>query len=207
MSEAIFETLCVAFDQLGVAVLVLSAGGRVLFANRQAKAMLEKGRPVRLMDGCLHGKDRAASEELKRAIESISRSGEEVEDQELCLAQSTAGQEGAIGYLRLLPSVTAGEPVMALFITETGQTNQYGIDALAEAYGLSKAETRILKNLIEAQSPAEVATRLHISVSTVKSHIRKIFHKTNTSRQAELLRLVECCRTPLRKTKNSGDAS
>ena len=199
MSEPVLEALCVAFDQLTVAVVILSASGRVLFANQAASSMLEEGWPLRLLDGCLQGKDRGVSATLKQAIElvSLSQQGEEARPHEICLAQPSADRPGVIADLR--PLTFGADPVIALFITQAGQTNHHGIDGLAVAYRLSKAETRTLKALVETQGPAEAAAQLNIALSTVKSHLRKIFQKTNTSRQAELLRLVECCRMPFRK--------
>ncbi len=94
----------------------------------------------------------------------------------------------------------AQKSAVAIFITEAAEANHHGVDGLAEAFGLSKAETRTLKALAETQDPTEVAARLNIAHSTVKSHLRKIFQKTNTSRQADLLRLVECCRPRFEKT-------
>jgi DNA-binding CsgD family transcriptional regulator len=204
MSEAILEALCTIFDQLGLAVVILSLEGGVQFANQPAKEMLGKCWPVRLVDGHLQGNDRAITTELRQAIDILGALAEaaETQDYEICLAQSSLSEKGALGCLRLLPRENGEGPAIALFITETGQTNQYGIDALAKAYGLSKAETRVLRALVEAKTPADVAIHLGLAVSTVKSHIRKIFSKTNTSRQAELLCLVECCRTPLRKVEN-----
>jgi DNA-binding CsgD family transcriptional regulator len=87
---------------------------------------------------------------------------------------------------------------------QPGQASHHGIDGLAEACGLlSNAETRILKALAETQDPTGAAVRLNLALSTVKSHLRKIFEKTNTSRQADLLRLVDCCRTPFRKSEKA----
>ncbi len=200
MSEPVFEALCAAFDQLNGAVLILTASGRMLFANRLANTMLEDGWPIRLLDGCLLGKDRGVTAALKRAMElaSLSLQNTEAHNHEVCLVQPSAERPGAIAYLRPL-ALSGAEPALALFVMQAGGTSQYGIDGLAEAYGLSKAETRILKALVEAQTTAEAAIRLNVAISTVKSHLRKIFQKTNTSRQADLVRLVECCRTPFRK--------
>ena len=200
MSEPVLEALCVAFDQLTVAVLILSASGRVLFANQAASSMLEEGWPIRLLDGCLQGKDRGVSAALKQAVELIglSQQGEEARHYEVCLAQPSGDRPGVVADLR--PLTFGAEPAIALFIMQAGQTHHHGIDGFAEAYGLSKAETRALKALVETQGPAEAAAQLNIALSTVKSHLRKIFQKTNTSRQAELLRLVECCRMPFRKS-------
>ena len=200
MSEPVLGALCAAFDQLSVAVLILSASGRILFANRAANDMLEAGWPIRLLDGCLQGNDRSVSGALKQAVELVSSSeqGAEAGAYEVCLAHMSADQPGAIAELRPL-AFNDAEPAIALFIVEGGQTSHHGMDGLAEAFGLSKAETRSLKALAETQDPAEAAVQLNLSLSTVKSHLRKIFQKTNMSRQADLVRLVDCCRTPFRK--------
>ena len=200
MSEFVFEAMCAAFDQMNAAVLILTASGRMLFANRAANAMLDAGWPIRLLDGCLQGKDRSVNASLKRAMELASLNPENpgAHDHEVCLAQPSAELPGAVAYLRPL-ALCGAEHALVLFVMQAGETSQYGIDGLAEAYGLSKAETRILKALIEAQTTAEAAARLNVALSTVKSHLRKIFQKTNTSRQVDLLRLAECCRTPFRK--------
>ena len=203
MSQSVFEALRATFDQLSVAVLILSASGRILFANREASFMLEAGWPIRLLDGCLQGKDRRVSAALKKAIEFVGsrQHGAEAHHDEVCLAKPSAERRGAIAQLRAL-TLDDAEPAIALFIVQPGQPNHHGIDGLAEAYGLSKAETRILKALMETEGPAEAAARLNIALSTVKSHLRKIFQKTSTSRQADLLRLVERARTPFRKSDN-----
>ncbi|MGA8769754.1 MAG: helix-turn-helix transcriptional regulator [Rhodomicrobium sp.] len=201
MPEPVLDALWAAFDQLSVAVLILSASGRILFVNRAANDMLEAGWPIRLLDGCLQGKDRGVSAALKQAMDLVSSSeqGAEAGPYEVCLAHPSADRPGAIAELRLLTFADA-EPAIALFIMQAGQTSHHGIDGLAEAFGLSKAEARILKALAETQDPAEAAVRLNLALSTVKSHLRKIFQKTSTSRQADLLRLVDSCRTPFRKS-------
>jgi PAS domain len=61
MSEPVLDALWAAFDQLSVAVLILSASGQILFANRAANDMLDAGWPIRLLDGCLQGKDSRVS--------------------------------------------------------------------------------------------------------------------------------------------------
>ncbi|MBI4724350.1 MAG: helix-turn-helix transcriptional regulator [Rhodomicrobium sp.] len=209
MDEAMYKTLCAALDELAVAVFILSPDSKVLFANQAGKAMLTDGWPVRCSDGCLHGKDREVSEELACALEAVLQSGEqgqpETGDYEICLAHSLEEKPGAIGYLRGMRPSEDAEPVVALFVTRSGDGGLYSVAALAESFELSKAETKVLKQLIEAHTPAAVAARLNVSIFTVKSHMRKIFQKTNTSGQADLLRLVECFRIPLRSVRSAKD--
>jgi len=201
MSEELLGALCAAYDELALAVLILSMSGRILFANLAAKAMLERSWPIRSVEGHVQALDPAANIELRKAIENLGRADGKAYEHEICLVRSSAEKPGAIGCLRLLQSLNETEPAIALFITETGQKSHYGLDGFASAYGLSKAEARTLKALVETQTPANAAAHMNVAISTVKSHIRKIFQKTNTCRQADLLRLVESCRTPFRKAE------
>ncbi len=201
MSEELLEALCAACDELSLGILILSLRGRILFANLSAKAMIDRCWPIRALDGILQASEQEANGELKRIVESLSQGSDKAVEYEFCLVRSSAGQAGAIGCGRRRIPPTAGTSSIALFITETTQKCYHGINGFAEVYGLSKAETRTLKALVETQTPARAAAHLKVALSTVKSHIRKIFHKTNTARQAELLRLVEGCRTPFRQAE------
>ncbi len=202
MPGKLLEVLGATFDELGIAVLILSTRGRILFANLAAKGMLDERGPLRVADGHLQAADPAMNAEILQAIEDLCRPNAETKEHAVCLAKHSAERPGAIGCLRLLRPPNEAEPAVALFITETRAQSHYGVDGFAEAYKLSKAEARTLKAFVETQAPAEAAVRLNVAVSTVKSHIRKIFLKTNTSRQADLLRLVESCRTPFVSAKS-----
>jgi DNA-binding CsgD family transcriptional regulator len=57
-------------------------------------------------------------------------------------------------------------------------------------YGLTEGELRLLNGLTPGLSLAEAARHLGISEATAKTHLRRIFTKTKTSKQAELLYLM-----------------
>ncbi|WP_169309554.1 LuxR C-terminal-related transcriptional regulator [Rhodomicrobium vannielii] len=57
---------------------------------------------------------------------------------------------------------------------------------------------------MEAQSLPEVAQRLNLSLPTVKSHMRRILTKTQCSRQADLLRIVEGARAYFHRPRRDG---
>ena len=67
-----------------------------------------------------------------------------------------------------------------------------GIDTatLSASYGLTPAEARIALGLVEGKQLAYIAADFDISRSTVAFHMRNIFQKTGTSRQAELVALL-----------------
>ena len=62
--------------------------------------------------------------------------------------------------------------------------------ALTEALGLTNREADVAMALGEGLNLAEVAERLMIGVGTARSHLKSIFEKTDTRRQAELIALL-----------------
>jgi DNA-binding CsgD family transcriptional regulator len=66
---------------------------------------------------------------------------------------------------------------------------QDGADALAVAFGLTAAETKVLASLFAGRTLAETADTLRITRPTAKTHLEHIFMKTGVTRQAELVRL------------------
>ena len=63
---------------------------------------------------------------------------------------------------------------------------------------LTQAEMRVLGALVDAGGITDVASVVGISEATVKTHLQHIFAKTNTKRQAELIKLLAGYRSSLR---------
>jgi DNA-binding CsgD family transcriptional regulator len=55
------------------------------------------------------------------------------------------------------------------------------------ALGLSRAEAVVAVALLEGLDAKAVSARLHVSHETVRTHLKRLFEKTRTRRQAELL--------------------
>ena len=59
---------------------------------------------------------------------------------------------------------------------------------LAELYGLTRAEERLLQFILDGLGLFEAAERLGVSRNTARTHMKRIYAKTGTRRQAELMR-------------------
>jgi DNA-binding CsgD family transcriptional regulator len=66
---------------------------------------------------------------------------------------------------------------------------QHGADAVAAAFGLTLAETKVLASLLAGRTLNETAATLGITRPTAKTYLEHIFLKTGVTRQAELMRL------------------
>ena len=61
---------------------------------------------------------------------------------------------------------------------------------LRATYGCTAREATLAGALTDGCTLAEAATTLGISIHTARTHLKRVFRKTGTSRQTELLRLV-----------------
>jgi DNA-binding CsgD family transcriptional regulator len=142
------------------------------------------------------GGDAAASLMLKRAFAAAAAG--DIAIGANGIAVPLAGLNGRTFVANVLPldagarreaaqhhSVTA-----ALFLRETKVDLDTAIGAAAQLYGLTAAEMRVVRAVVEVGGIPAVAAFLGTTRSTVKSQLDAVFQKTATRRQAELVRLI-----------------
>jgi DNA-binding CsgD family transcriptional regulator len=61
---------------------------------------------------------------------------------------------------------------------------------LRERYQLTMAEVRVAGLLANGQTVAQIAATLDVTVHTVRTHLKRTFHKTQTRTQGQLVRLL-----------------
>lgn len=87
--------------------------------------------------------------------------------------------------------LTALEP-LALLMVHPARHEQVQVDMLLRVlFGISPAEYRLIEKLMLGLAIKECAFELGISTETARSQLKSIFRRTRTSRQVELLRLIQ----------------
>ena len=61
---------------------------------------------------------------------------------------------------------------------------------LERLYDLTHAEAELVRLIAEGNSLEQVATARGVTMNTVRSQLKQVFSKTETSRQGELVHLV-----------------
>jgi DNA-binding CsgD family transcriptional regulator len=88
--------------------------------------------------------------------------------------------------------------VAAVFVHKAALEGLFPLEAVARQFKLSAAELRVLMMTIElGGSVPEMAPVLGVSEPTVRTHLRRLFEKTGTKRQADLVKLVASYSNPL----------
>ncbi len=70
-------------------------------------------------------------------------------------------------------------------------------EVIAKAFQLTPMELRVLLAIVEVGGVPEVAEALGVAETTVKTHLGRLYKKTGTGRQADLVKLVAGFSNPL----------
>jgi DNA-binding CsgD family transcriptional regulator len=179
-----------ALDQVPLGIVILSRSGRVLLANRAAREMCVPANGLRLTANSLHANVPREDGVLQAMVRSVLAPAV-VGTKGGCM--SVIRQRGNPLRLQIAPladgllSVGAG---VAIFISDPDGQRQSMSSVLKSLFGLTDAEARVASGLAQDRSLAELADEFGVTYQTLRSQLKSIFQKTNTSRQAQLVRLL-----------------
>lgn len=186
------EGLEAALEKSEIATLLLSDGGRVVFANRSGRALLEAGRGVRSDRRNLAGPSLAETLRLRAAIEHLSAADRTDASITPILAIPRRNMRPLMITLDAIAKpggvTSTGTVIAHLFDPEDELATL--IDPACRFYGLSPSETRLTRAIAEGQPLATAAASIGVREQTARSYLKQIFLKTETNRQAELVALM-----------------
>jgi DNA-binding CsgD family transcriptional regulator len=199
------DSLAEVLDRLAVAVILVDPRQRIMHTNAAADEFLAGGEMLSSVRGVLTASGARNNDGLRRVTQMPDLSAKS-------LPLETA--EGRFMVATVLPLTsglreTRGKTLSAsaaIFVHHQPTFDEGLTTTVAAVFGLTGAEARVLCALLEGLSLSETAERYQISVNTVRTHVQRMFAKTNTNRQSDLIRLASSAIPPLRSgvTRESG---
>lgn len=195
MQSLATASLARTLDALTVAVYLVDAELAIVHVNSLAEQRLKTGQPVSSREGKLRFQSSRAQSALADAV-TRAASGDAAIGQR-GIGVPILESDGSAAVAHVLPlgrselrSGLRQRAKAAVFIASTANAPSMPAAALAHIYDLTPAETRVFEMIAAGRTQAEVSHQLGIAASTVKTHLLKVFDKTATSRQADLVRLA-----------------
>jgi len=196
-AEALYKATF-AFDRFLVGVVIVDEKGGVRLMNKEAERILAENDGLGISQGILKG---SAPKQNAKLYEGIGKGfDEEALDEIVSFPRLSGGRP----YLVLVPgqrfSSEERPEAVVLLIIDTEQRTKVSGDTLVRLYNLTPSETRVALMLIDGKRLDQIAEELDVAQTTVVFHLKNLFRKTDTNRQADLIRVL--LSVPLR---TSGD--
>lgn len=192
--QSLIETL----QQARYGILVLDAGGRVIFANRTAEMLLAQRDGLSLdRDGNPRANRSDERLELERLI-AAAMANDTINQGELGGVLTIGRPSGKRPYALTVapfrvPSFEAflkPRPAAAVFISDP-ETAQIPAETLVRrAFRLTPAETRLTLALLNTDSLKQAAAQLGLSEGSARQTLKRVFSKTECNSQATLIKLL-----------------
>ena len=198
------DMLSATLDLLTVTIVLVDREGRIVHVNHAGLAYLDERGALRRDGDHLSARDPKAASDLKDAIVKVA-SGAIVDFPQSGIAVPIAGADGHDLAAWVLPldrglrnQVAAPFAAhAAVFVRPLGgDAAPFPGELFVKRYGISPAECRVLMMLTHGMTPREAADALGISEPTAKTHLQRLFQKTGTDRQADLMRLTMSALAP-----------
>lgn len=183
------------FTRLGENALLLAPDLTVLDLTAAALAALERGLFLKLVRGRLACPDARRTSRLRRLVRVLADRCDLASVGSLALPRDDGGEPALASFFVVPdPRPTDGRrssaPVVLARVVEPATRPAARPSDLRALFGLTPAEARLACTILDAGSLREVAERLGIAVTTARTHLTRVFAKTGTSRQSQLVRLV-----------------
>lgn len=184
------EELTMSVDTISHGILVLNADATVATMNSSAGRLLRRRDGISLQSGAIVAVDPTARRRLTRGIaEALGADGAAVRGADSVLCPRPSGLRPYV--IHVLPSGhDEGLHRAVLVIIDPEEVPEPPVDVLRRLYGLTQTEARVAVCVLRGDGVKTIAGELAVSAATVKTHLQNIFAKTDTHRQAQLVRLL-----------------
>jgi DNA-binding CsgD family transcriptional regulator/PAS domain-containing protein len=182
-----------ALDRLTEGAIVLDRSGRPLIVNARASRVLEHGDGLAFAFGRLRAATQALTARLHQAI-AATAAASAGESQSLNLPRSNL-------QLPLMLTLTpiwrlqsdepgSGAPSVLIFIRQPDARPDLDRESLEDIFRLTSRESEIAALLADGATARMIATRLELTIGTVRFNLKRIFQKTGTNSQSSLAALL-----------------
>lgn len=177
-------------------VIVVDSAGTVIFRNESAERLVEQKDGLAVDRGRLRGASAADTKKLNSAISASFAldGGRLVESRGVVQLSRPSGKRPLqvliSPFFKLDCPAYEGENLALVIVFDPEMKPVTEEEILRSVYSLTPAEARLASLIVKGLSLKEAAVVLEVSENTVRTHLKRIFSKTDTKRQSEIINLV-----------------
>jgi DNA-binding CsgD family transcriptional regulator len=205
--EARVGALSFSVERFACGVIFLDRRGGVLTLNGIARSLVDAHDGLSINDRTLEATNREDTLKIRRLVHGldVDRHGAAAQSGGIVRLRRGSGKRPLVAVIaplrptplqRELPDAPL-QPGVVVFVhdpeREIGSHEQH----LARLFALTPAEARVAWAMLKGDRIDEIADRLAVSINTVRTHLKRLFAKTDTRRQSELVRTLISATPPV----------
>lgn len=190
-SSSVEAALGVAtLNRLPTGVVVVDEETKVVFTNKQGAEFLASRDGLSIgTNGLVRTNKPKESTELARLIKISIDGGEHSVPHALSVSREDSDRPLSV-VVAPLPAGGLGNKVAVLLVSAPERQKLPSAETVSRLFDLTDAEARLAVALGEGHRIEDAADLMGITVSSARTYLKRIFSKTDVTRQAELVRLL-----------------
>jgi DNA-binding CsgD family transcriptional regulator len=191
------DVLLQVIDFIELAIILTDPLGQIVYANKGGQRLLNTSTAIQQCRGRLTASSRRSAGDLQSALAVAGGQVAQVPKHGVVVPlYDLDGVVEAVSWVLPLRMQRPGAPTASrrsyvMIVTrQLSNESAISIEFFTRCYGLTKAERRLLEMLASGMTILDAGEALDVSANTARTHLRSLFAKTGTHRQAELVRLA-----------------
>jgi DNA-binding CsgD family transcriptional regulator len=183
------ENMTRALSAVGLPALIIGDAGNVIASNPEMEAMAPR---VRIGAQSRLSLKSATADALLQTTLAQTRDGKVPMLQSIPVP---ADRENAALILHFLPVKREARDIFSksagiVIATSVGEVGPPDLRVISGLFDLTTAEARVARGIAGGMAVDDLASSLRITRETVRTHLKRIYRKTGTTKQAELVLLL-----------------
>jgi DNA-binding CsgD family transcriptional regulator len=187
------ELLPGIIDLLPFGAVFLDESTRIVQCNHLAQAVLARNDGLKISQNTLWASHPASHQRLSQAIASAHTTNRATPTV-LSIVRPNCSEpyEVLVTPLRRQPHGTArsGSAAVAVLVSDPNRSAPGMCTRIRQLYGLTASETKIADGLSRGMTVQDLAQQMNVQTNTIRIHLKRVYSKTGTRRQSELIQLV-----------------
>jgi DNA-binding CsgD family transcriptional regulator len=183
-------------DRLPTGVILLNASREAVVTNQSADRIIAQRDGFRVDAGGPGAANARENALMQKILADVldAPPGRELQNTGFLAVTRPSGKRAYALMLTPLMAVPVGgqtqDAAAAIFISDPEAGLASASEVLETIYSLTHAEAELVRLLSQGMSLEEAARARGVAIATARSHLKRVFNKTHTKRQGELVRLV-----------------
>lgn len=186
MSQHIDAVTLPIWDLFPAGLLIIGNSGKLLASNRAGRDALDQGVAVKESDGAITLSSEAQNRRLRELIARAENGDGSVS---ALRVPRRPGKPLLIMFVPLRAQTPGGRGPLALLVLNGSQRDP-NLKLLAELFDFTPAEAKVAALLMQGRGVFDIASTLGCSASTTRNHLKRMYAKTTTRGQGELVQTL-----------------